>query len=112
MCRGEGSHTIEITASKKMAKQSAIETCSRLEAENPKNEECQISFKTNFKRKNIQTITLNKISIKYYHQKYTNIHSNAYECILKQNKDANIFTWRLLSWVMVQPFDAQWECRK
>jgi hypothetical protein len=70
----EGSHTIAVTASKKMAKQSAILTCSRLEAENPKNEECQISCKTNFRKKIIQTITLNKISIKYYHQKYTNIH--------------------------------------
>jgi hypothetical protein len=86
-------------------------TCSRLEAENPKTEECKISCKTNFRKKNIQTITLNKISIKYYHQKYTNICTNAYECVLKQNKNENTFTWLLLSWVMAQPFDAQWECR-
>lgn len=94
-----------------MAKQRAILTYSRPEAENPKNEECQISFKTNFTKKNIQTITLNKISIKYHHQKYINIHSNAYESELKNKKIANTFTWFLLSWVMAQPFNAQWECR-
>jgi len=94
-----------------MAKQTAILTYSRLEAENPKNEECQISFKTNFRKKNIQTITLNKISIKYYHQKYRNIHSNTYECVLKYNKIANTLTWLFVSWVMAQPFNAQWECR-
>jgi len=42
-----------------MAKQTATLTCSRLEAENTKNEECQISFKTNFRKKNIQTIKQN-----------------------------------------------------
>jgi len=42
-----------------MAKQTATLTYSRLEAENTKNEECQISFKTNFRKKNIQTIKQN-----------------------------------------------------
>jgi hypothetical protein len=36
----------------------------------------------------------------------------ARECVLKQNRNANTFTWLLLSWVMAQPLDAQRECRK
>jgi hypothetical protein len=64
-----------------MANQSAKVTCSGLEAENPKNEECKFSFKTNFRKKNIKVSPSTKIqsniTIKNI-QTYVHMHMHVY----------------------------------